>query len=410
MVEFVARRARQVKLGKVYPYAAITKRLAGQELAEIGLLKAAGAVAFTDGERALANARVMRRALAYATGFDALIVQHPEEPALAEHGVMNEGQLASRLGLAGITPAAETMMVERDLRLVELTGGRLHFAHVSTGGGIGRDPRRQGARPAGHLRHGPALPRAQRARGRRLPDLRQGLAAAALARTTGARWSRRCATARSTSIASDHCPQDQDSKRLPFAQAACGVIGVQTMLAVCLRLVHEGELGLLALLRTMTEAPARHPGPRCRAAGQGCPRRPGPVRPGRALEDHREQPEEPVQEHGLRGAAGRGADPTLRHGSRGARALRPLLDGEGHDVPVHRHQAGALVAVVPVRRQEGGPAQLHQPPLRQFAYVDVAPRGRRWSCRRCGSSPTCGRRCTSRRSYRKGSDGGRDRV
>ena len=80
-------------------------------------------MAFTDGERALADARVMRRALSYAAGFDALIVQHPEEPALAEHGVMNEGALASRLGLAGISPAAEAIMVERDLRLLELTGG-----------------------------------------------------------------------------------------------------------------------------------------------------------------------------------------------------------------------------------------------------------------------------------------------
>ena len=136
MVEFVARRARQVRLGKVHPYAAITKQLKGQELAEIGLLKAAGAVAFTDGERALADARVMRRALSYAANFDALIVQHPEEPALALNGVMNEGALASRLGLAGISPVAETIMVERDLRLLELTGGRLHFGHVSTSGAI----------------------------------------------------------------------------------------------------------------------------------------------------------------------------------------------------------------------------------------------------------------------------------
>ena len=199
MVEFVARRARQVKLGKVYPYAAVTKGLAGQELAEIGLLKAAGAVAFTDGERALANARVMRRALSYATGFDALIVQHPEEPALAEHGVMNEGQLASRLGLAGIPPAAEAMMVERDLRLVELTGGRLHFAHVSTAGALAGDPRRQGAGPAGDLRHGPALSGAQRARGRGLPDLRQGLAAAARRGRPARRGRRPCETAPSTS-------------------------------------------------------------------------------------------------------------------------------------------------------------------------------------------------------------------
>ena len=256
MVDFVARRARQVKLGKVYPYAAITKRLAGQELAEIGLLKAAGAVAFTDGERALANARVMRRALSYAAGFDALIVQHPEEPTLAEHGVMNEGQLASRLGLAGISPAAETIMVERDLRLLELTGGRLHVAHVSTAGAL-------------------AAIRAAKARGLRVTcDTAPHYLALNELEVEGYRTFAkvspplrsepdRCAVVEALqdgtidAIASDHCPQDQDSKRLPFAQAAFGVIGVQTMLPVCLRLVHEGAMPLLALLRAMTEAPAR---------------------------------------------------------------------------------------------------------------------------------------------------------
>jgi dihydroorotase len=270
MVEFVARRARQVKLGKVYPYAAITKRLAGQELAEIGLLKAAGAVAFTDGERALANARVMRRALAYATGFDALIVQHPEEPALAEHGVMNEGQLASRLGLAGIAPAAETLMVERDLRLLELTGGRLHFAHVSTAGAL-------------------AAIRAAKARGLRVTcDTAPHYLALNELEVEGYRTFAkvspplRCEEDRRAVvdglrdgtidvIASDHCPQDQDSKRLPFAQAACGVIGVQTMLPVCLRLAHAGELGLLDLLRTMTDAPARILGIEAGRLAKGAP-------------------------------------------------------------------------------------------------------------------------------------------
>ena len=256
MVEFVARRARQVKLGKVYPYAALTKQLAGQELAEIGLLKAAGAVAFTDGERALANARVMRRALAYAAGFGALIVQHPEEPALAEHGVMNEGQLASRLGLAGISPAAETIMVERDLRLLELTGGRLHFAHVSTAGALAaiRAAKARGLRvTCDTAPHYLALNELEVEGYRtfakvspplRSEDDRRAVVAALKDGTIDA-------------IASDHCPQDQDSKRLPFAQAAFGVIGVQTMLPVCLRLVHDGPIGLLALLRTMTEAPAR---------------------------------------------------------------------------------------------------------------------------------------------------------
>lgn len=256
MVEFVARRARQVKLGKVYPYAAITKKLKGEELAEIGLLKAAGAVAFTDGERALANARVMRRALAYAANFDALVVQHPEEPTLAENGAMNEGAIASRLGLAGIPAAAEVIMIERDLRLLELTRGRLHFAHVSTQGGI-------------------AAIRAAKARGLRVTcDTSPHYLALNELEVEGYRtFAKVSPPLRSEDdrravveglkdgtvdvIASDHCPQDQDSKRVPFAQAACGVIGVETMLAVCLRLVHEGDLDLLTLLRKLTEAPAR---------------------------------------------------------------------------------------------------------------------------------------------------------
>jgi dihydroorotase len=256
MVEFVARRARQVKLGKVYPYAAITKQLKGQELAEIGLLKAAGAVAFTDGERALADARVMRRALSYAANFDALIVQHPEEPALALNGVMNEGALASRLGLAGISSVAETIMVERDLRLLELTGGRLHFGHVSTSGAIAaiRAAKSRGLRvTCDTAPHYLALNELEVEGYRTFAKVSPPLRAEAdrQAVVAGLR------DGTIDVIASDHCPQDQDSKRLPFAQAECGVLGVQTMLPVSLRLVHEGELSLLALLRTMTEAPAR---------------------------------------------------------------------------------------------------------------------------------------------------------
>ena len=101
MVEFVARRARRVRSTKVYPYAAVTRGLAGEQLAEIGLLKEAGAVAFTDADHAIASARVMRRALQYAGSLGALVVQHPEEPTLAQGGVMNAGPIASRLGLSG---------------------------------------------------------------------------------------------------------------------------------------------------------------------------------------------------------------------------------------------------------------------------------------------------------------------
>ncbi len=111
--------------------AALTKGLAGAEMTEIGLLKAAGAVAFTDGAHSVTNAQVMRRALTYARDFDALIVHHTEDPDLLGEGVMNEGEFASRLGLTGIPSAAEAVMLERDMRLVALTGGRYHAASLS---------------------------------------------------------------------------------------------------------------------------------------------------------------------------------------------------------------------------------------------------------------------------------------
>ena len=307
MVEFVARRARQVKLGKVYPYAAITKGLAGQELAEIGLLKAAGAVAFTDGERALANARVMRRALSYAAGFDALIVQHPEEPTLAERGMMNEGPLATRLGLAGISPAAEMIMVERDLRLVELTGGRLHVAHVSTAGAIAAIRSRQGARPEGHLRHRPALSRAERARGRGLPHLRQGVAAAALRRRPARR--RRRAQGR------DHRRHRQRPLPAGPGQQAPALRpgGVRRHrrpdhAAGVPAAGPRGRDGPAAAPARHDRGPGADPGAGRRPAGQGRARGPRAVRSGHALEDHRGHSEEPVEEHRLRGPAGRGPD------------------------------------------------------------------------------------------------------
>ncbi len=119
--------------------AALTKGLRGEEMTEIGLLKAAGAVAFTDAGKSVTNAQVMRRALTYARDFDALIVHHTEDPDLVGEGVMNEGEFAARLGLVGIPRAAETIMLERDMRLVALTGGRYHAAshHLRR---VARDP------------------------------------------------------------------------------------------------------------------------------------------------------------------------------------------------------------------------------------------------------------------------------
>src|SRR6185437_1583489 len=130
-VDFVLRRARDTAIVHVHPMAALTKGLEGKEMTEIGLLKAAGAVAFTDGDKSVTNAQVMRRALTYARDFDALIVHHTEDPNLVGEGVMNEGEFATRLGLMGIPTAAEAVMLERDIRLVALTGGRYHAGSLT---------------------------------------------------------------------------------------------------------------------------------------------------------------------------------------------------------------------------------------------------------------------------------------
>ena len=256
MVEFVARRARKARLAKVYPWAAVTRGLEGSQLSEMGLLLEAGAVGFTDGWRAIAEARVMRRALTYARSFDALVAVHPEEPSLARGTVMNAGAIATRLGLAGVPRVAELIQIERDLRLLETTGGRLHIAHVTTAEGVAAIRR---AKDAGHAVTCDVTPHhlllnelevegyrtfAKVSPPLRGEDDRLALVEALVDGTIDA-------------IASDHCPQDQESKRVPFASAEFGVVGLETMLAVTLTLVHEGRLGLLRLLEALSTAPAR---------------------------------------------------------------------------------------------------------------------------------------------------------
>lgn len=254
-VEFVARRARKVGLAKVYPYAAVTKRLEGQELAEMGMLAEAGALGFTDGVRAVADAQVMRRALGYAATFDLLVLQHPEEPSLAANGVMNAGEMATRLGLSGIPAAAEVIMLERDLRLVEITGARYHAAHISTAESVNviRRAKDKGlpvtcdtAPPyfaLNELAVGEYRTFAKLSPPLRSEEDREAVAAALAEGVIDA-------------IASDHAPQDQDSKRLPFAQAAFGGVGLETLLPVALELYHNERMSLLDVLRRLTCAPA----------------------------------------------------------------------------------------------------------------------------------------------------------
>ncbi|MBK8906404.1 MAG: dihydroorotase [Rhodospirillales bacterium] len=255
VVEFVARRARLLGLTKVYTYGAVTKGLAGETLAEMGLLSEVGAVAFTDGVHAIGNAQVMRQALNYARSFDLIIAQHPEEPSLAEDGDMNAGEVATRLGLSGIPRQAEVIMVERDLRLAELTDGRIHFAHLSTRAAVEavRAAKARGIRATcdtappyfalnenavGDYRTFAKLSPPLRAEEDRLAVI-DGLADGTI-----------------DAIASDHAPQSEDAKRLPFGQAAFGGIGLETLLAVSLELYHNGRLPLLDVLRLLTCKPA----------------------------------------------------------------------------------------------------------------------------------------------------------
>jgi dihydroorotase len=255
LVEFIARRARSVGLAKIHTYAAATKGLGGRELTEMGLLAQAGALGFTDGTAAVASAQVMRRALSYAGTFDLLVLQHPEEPSLAAGGAMNEGEIATRLGLAGINPVAEAIMVERDLRLAEITGGRLHIAHVSTGAAVDairRAKARGIAVTCDTAPHYFMLNETTVAEYRTFAKVSPPLRAEEDRRAIVAGL----ADGTIDAIASDHAPQDQESKRLPFAQAAPGIVGLETLLALALELYHDGHLPLLGVLHALTRGPA----------------------------------------------------------------------------------------------------------------------------------------------------------
>jgi dihydroorotase len=255
VIDFIVRRARDTSMVNIRPAAALTKGLQGAEMAEIGRLKEAGAIAFTDGARPVTNAQVMRRALTYARDFDALIIHHVEDPDLVGQGVMNEGEFASRLGLPGIPREAETVMLERDIRLVRLTGGRYHAAMISCADSA-------------------EIVRAAKARG--LPvtcgvsinhlalnendigDYRTFLKLSPPLRHEDDRQAMIEALADGTIdvIVSDHNPQDVENKRLPFAEAADGAVGLETLLSAALRLVHSDRISLPKLLRALSTKPA----------------------------------------------------------------------------------------------------------------------------------------------------------
>lgn len=256
IVEMVRRRAKTSCAVNVCITGALTKGLLGAEMAEIGLLSEAGVVAVSDGQFAISNINLMRRALAYSSMFDLPVIVHAEDPALASGGVITGGRTATFMGLKSVPTCAEAILVERDIRLVKMTGARWHAAHLSTRDALDtmRRAKNDGLNvTAGTAPHYHALNDLElgeyRTFARVSPPLREE--EERLTVIEGIK------DGTIDVISSQHLPQSADSKRVPFAQAKPGVIGLETMLPVSLRLYHNGDVDLLRLLHTMTVAPAK---------------------------------------------------------------------------------------------------------------------------------------------------------
>jgi dihydroorotase len=254
IVDYVLRRARDTAKVRVAPMAAISKGLAGEHMAEIGLLKRAGAVAVTDAVKAVSNANLFRRALMYARDFDLLVVGHAEEPSLSG-GVMNAGEMAARLGLSGNPAMSEVIMLERDLRLVEMTGARYHVAQVSSA--LTLDVVRRAKAKGLPVTCGVSIHHlvlnendigAYRTFFKLAPPLRGEDDRRALVEAV--------ADGTIDVIVSSHDPQSDDTKRLPFAEAAFGAVGLDTMLSAALSLFHNGNIGLPRLIEALSQRPA----------------------------------------------------------------------------------------------------------------------------------------------------------
>ncbi|GGF18841.1 dihydroorotase [Youhaiella tibetensis] len=255
LIDFLVRRAQATAKVNVLPAAAITKGLEGKEITEFGLLREAGAICFADGRNSIQNASLLRAAFTYAANYDMPVVHHLVEKSLTGEGVMNEGLYATGLGLKGIPAEAETIPLSRDLQLALLTGVRYHAAQISAAKSVPlvAEAKKQSRRiscgvsinnlslnenDVGSYRTfyklAPPL---------RSEDDRQAMIAALADGTIDV-------------IHSDHDPQDTEVKRQPFAEASDGALGLETLLAVALRLVHNGQVDLLTVLRAMTSRPA----------------------------------------------------------------------------------------------------------------------------------------------------------
>ncbi len=270
LVDFLIRRAEATSKVRVLPAAAISRGLRGEEITEFGLLKEAGAVCFADGRHSIQSSAMLRAAFAYAANFDMPVVHHLVEKSLTGDGVMNEGAFASILGLKGIPAEAETVPLARDLQLALLTGVRYHAAQLSTAASVelvATAKRRSAAISCGVSINNLSLNENDVGGYRsffklspplRSEDDRQAMIEGLRSGTIDV-------------IHSDHDPQDSEVKRQPFAEASDGAIGLETLLAAALRLVHAGDLDLITVLRAMTQRPAEILGLAAGQLGVGAP-------------------------------------------------------------------------------------------------------------------------------------------
>jgi dihydroorotase len=269
-LEFVTRRAAEASPVRIRHMAALTKGREGREMTELGFLLDAGAVAFTDGDRVVADTKVLSRALTYARGLGALVVGHPQDPGLSAGAAVTTGKFASLKGLPAVSPMAERMGLDRDIALVEMTGVRYHADQITTARAL---PALERAKAGGldvtagtsihHLTLNEFDVGDYRTFFKVKPPLRSEDDRMA---TVGA-----VASGLIDIVCSMHTPQDEEEKRLPFEEAAAGAVGLQTLLPAALRLVHAGALDLPRLFRALSRNPARRFGLAGGSLAEGAP-------------------------------------------------------------------------------------------------------------------------------------------
>lgn len=269
-LDFLRRRAEAESIVNTRHMAALTRGREGREMAEIGFLQDAGAVAFTDGARPLRNAKIFSRCLSYTRSLGALVVGHPQEPDLSAGAAVTSGKFASLRGLPGVSPMAERMGFDRDMALVEMTGARYHADQITTTRTL---PALQRAKANGldvtagisihHLTLNEFDVGDYRTFFKLTPPLRSEDDRLAMIEAVG--------SGLIDVIGSMHMPQDEESKRLPFEEAAPGAVGLETLLPAALRLYHAGQLSLAQLFRAMSLNPAKRLGLPCGRLAVGAP-------------------------------------------------------------------------------------------------------------------------------------------